>query len=278
MTRTFSVLYLEDAVPIVGRSPAMRTVNQAVLRAAGRREAVLIQGERGSGREQVARGIHRASDRRRGPFVMLDCSALPDTLLEMELFGIARETKPAREGLVEGASGGTLFLKEIGGLGIDLQGKLLHLVRDSEMRRVGDSQTIRTDIRLVVATASDLSLRVRADRFLPDLYDRLRAVPIDLPPLRDRKEDIPLLADHFIRKFNALSNKTVSDASREALERLRGHDWPGNVRELRNALERAFLATEAPAIRVEDLPPPLRRNAGSSEAPPVDALAARRNV
>jgi DNA-binding NtrC family response regulator len=155
---------------------------------------------------------------------------------------------------VEWASGGTLFLKELGGVGHDFQARLLRVLKDSEMSRVGDACAIRTDVRVLAATASDLSLRVRADHFLPDLYDRLNAVIIDLPPLRERKEDLPLLVDHFVRKFNGHTNKAVDGASPEVLARLRDYDWPGNVRELRSVVQEAVILCATTTLQPEDLP------------------------
>jgi transcriptional regulator with PAS, ATPase and Fis domain len=236
---------------------------------------VLVQGESGTGKELVARAIHRHSERVQGPFVAINCGALPDTLLESELFGYARGAHSTatrdRPGLVEVASGGTLFLDEVGDTSLNLQSKLLRVLEDSETRRLGDNRTIRTDIRILAATNRDLAALVRQERFRADLYYRLNVVTIVVPPLRERKDDIPLLAEHFLRKYNALNHKQVTGIASEVQERLREYDWPGNVRELENVIERAVTLNTKSTVMLEDIPEAIH----SRQSPQTASLSLR---
>lgn len=230
---------------LLGDSSRMREVFGILERVAPTGVTVLIRGETGTGKELVARALHAGSGRRGGPLVVFDCGAVPPNLMESELFGHERgaftgATAP-RAGALEQADGGTLFLDEVGELSPDLQPKLLRVLETREVKRVGGNRTARVDIRLVAATHRDLPAEVRTGRFREDLYFRLAVVSLELPPLRDRPEDIPLLADHFLRTLGAeLGLGPPPPLSPEALARLRTHPWPGNVRELRNVLQAAL--------------------------------------
>jgi len=241
---------------VVGRSRAMREVLERVLRVGPTDATVLITGESGTGKELVARALHVASARNARPFVPVNCAAITDTLLESELYGHARGAftgaTRARRGLFEEADGGTLFIDEIGETSPGFQAKLLRALQDGEIRRVGESTSLRVDVRVVAATNQDLRKAIAEKRFREDLYYRLAVVPIRLPPLRERREDVPLLAAHFLQRFNA---RTSGDKvfTAEAVARLLDHDWPGNVRELENAVEQAAALSPAREIRREDV-------------------------
>ncbi len=228
---------------LVGNSRAMRNVRELIRLVSSRRSTVLITGETGSGKEVVARALHLASPRRRGPLVALNCSAVPDALLEAEFFGHVRGAftgaVQARVGRFEQAHGGTLFLDEIGDLPLDLQAKLLRVLQEREFQRLGSSETVRVDIRVVAATNCDLLDRVEQGKFREDLYYRLHVVPLQLPPLRDRSEDISLLAEYFVEKICRSEGLPVKMLTAEAIERLSAFSWPGNVRQLENAIEMA---------------------------------------
>jgi transcriptional regulator with GAF, ATPase, and Fis domain len=229
---------------LVGESGEIRQVCHVIRLVAGRRATVLITGETGTGKEIAARAIHLAGPRGRNPMVAVNCNALPENLLEAELFGHVRGAFTGavqhRVGRFEQANGGTLFLDEIGDLPVDLQAKLLRVVQEREFQRLGSSETIRVDIRFVAATNQDLAQRVEQGRFREDLYYRLNVVPIHMPPLRDRRVDIPLLATHFVAKICRLEQIPAKSLSPEAIERLTAYDWPGNVRQLENAIEMAL--------------------------------------
>jgi len=233
---------------------------------------VLVTGESGTGKELVARLIHRASPRVDLPFVAVNCGAIPEPLLESELFGHAKGAFTGatadRLGLFEEASGGTLFLDEIGELPQVLQVKLLRALQEGEIRRVGDNAPRRVDVRVVAATSRDLEAEVAAGRFRPDLYYRVNVVRLHLPPLRERREDIPELVHHFIALYSARFKLGVSGISAGAMRALMDYAWPGNVRELENVVERALVLTDGPRIDVEQLPASVR-DAGA--APPVSA-------
>jgi PAS domain S-box-containing protein len=243
---------------IVGKGVAMRGVYRRLEDVARTDTTVLILGESGTGKELVARAIHFNSDRRDRPFVGVSCSALPEGILESELFGHVRGafTGAIRDkaGRFESANGGTLFLDEIGELTSAMQVKLLRVLEQREFQRVGDSRTIRVDIRLIAATNKDLDEEVKERRFRDDLYYRLNVFPIALPPLRERTEDLPMLVHHFIEKFNHQMGRRVRGISGEALDALYMYGWPGNVRELENALEHAFVHSRRVLIQLEDLP------------------------
>jgi len=216
--------------------------------------AVLIHGETGTGKEHVAKAIHEESFRKCGPYVKLSCSAMPSGLLENELFGHERGAFTGAStqtiGRFQHAHTGTLFLDEIGDLPLELQPKLLRVLQEQEFEKLGSNRTIRVDVRIVAATNQNLHEMVRERRFRADLFYRLSVFPIVLPPLRERPEDIPLLAHHFVRKFATRMNKEVSHISEEAMVFLRQYDWPGNIRELQNFLERAVIVSSGPNLEI----------------------------
>jgi two-component system, NtrC family, response regulator AtoC len=243
---------------LVGESPAICQVYAVVEKVADTPSTVLITGESGTGKELVARALHDHSSRRAGPFIKINCAAIPKTLMESELFGYdkgaftgAVGSKPGR---FELAHGGTLFLDEIGEIPVEMQVKLLRVLQESEFERVGGIKTIKVDVRLLTATNRDLAAEVAAGNFRDDLYYRLNVVPIHLPALRERRQDIPLLVDHFIARFNERLKKQITGVDPAAVERLVAHNWPGNIRELENVIERTILFCEGPRIRLQDLP------------------------
>lgn len=242
---------------IVAESPAMRQVLDLVARVAPTDATVLIQGESGTGKELVARALHANSRRRQQPFIALNCGALPEPLLESELFGHARGAftgaVEAKKGLFEEADRGTLFLDEISETSPATQVKLLRVLQDGEIRRVGSNVSIRTDVRIIAATNQNLASLVAAGRFREDLYYRLQVLPIEIPPLRARPEDILPLAEHFVRLYSRRYGRSVSGLSQSARDALLAHDWPGNVRELENAIERAVILTAGDQITARDL-------------------------
>jgi len=244
---------------LVGQSPAIRQIYAVVEKVANTPSTVLISGESGTGKELIARALHENSNRHAGPFIKINCAAIPKTLMESELFGYDKGAFTgavgAKPGRFELAHGGTLFLDEIGEIPIEMQVKLLRVLQESEFERVGGIKTIKVDVRLVTATNRDLLEEIGAGNFREDLFYRLNVVPIQIPPLRERREDIPLLADHFISKFNERLKKQIVAISPEAVEQLVAYNWPGNIRELENLMERTILFCEGPEIRVSDLPP-----------------------
>jgi DNA-binding NtrC family response regulator len=249
---------------LIGRSLVMRDLLQLVETVAATSSTVLITGETGTGKELVARAIHHNSPRRNNRFVAINCSAIPETLLEAELFGHVRGAFTGavgnRQGRFEQAHRGTLFLDEIGTMSPALQAKLLRVLQEREFERVGDSHTVKVDVRVIAATHSDLSKMVAEGTFREDLFYRLNVIPVQLPALRERREDIPLLVQHFIQKLGAESGRAGVTVSQEALRRLMGHTWPGNVRQLENAVERALAFSPGRAqIDVQDLSPELQR-------------------
>ena len=243
---------------IVARSQAMERVMDLVERLADSDSSVLIQGETGTGKELIARSLHSKSARHDRPFLPIDCGALPDQLLESELFGHERGAFTGaytrKPGLLEAAQGGTVFLDEIATLSVDLQVKLLRVLQERDLRRVGGTESIAVDIRLISATNESLEEAIAAGRFRQDLYYRVNVVSVSLPPLRDRREDIPLLANHFIRVLNETGSRRLDGISPEALGLLERYEWPGNVRELQNAIEGAFSLTDSGWITVASLP------------------------
>ena len=256
---------------LVGRSPAMRNLFHLLETVAATSSTILISGETGTGKELAARAIHHSSPRRANRFVALNCSAIPETLLEAELFGHVRGAFTGavgtRQGRLEQANKGTLFLDEVGTMSPALQAKLLRVLQEREFERVGDSHTIRIDVRIIAATHSDLTKMVADGTFREDLYYRLNVIPVQLPPLRDRREDIPLLVQHFLQKLGAeqAPPRTVT-MSQEALRRLMAHAWPGNVRQLENIVERALAFSQGRAqVDVGDLGPELQRVTVESE-------------
>jgi len=247
---------------IVGQSPAMKRVADLIERVGDSDASVLIHGETGTGKELVARAVHGKSRRREGPFVAINCAAVPHSLLESELFGHARgaftDAKATRTGLFVQASGGTLFLDEIGEMPLDVQPKLLRALQERKVRPVGDNREVPFDARIVAATNRDLENEVREKRFREDLYYRVNVVKIEVPPLRARGNDVLSLADHFLAQFAARSGKPALELSERAAERLMAYEWPGNVRELENAIEHAVALARFDRITVEDLPEKLR--------------------
>jgi DNA-binding NtrC family response regulator len=244
---------------LVGDSRAMHKLRDVIRMVGARRCTVLITGETGTGKEVAARALHLAGPRRRNPLVALNCSAVPDALLEAELFGHVRGAftgaVQTRAGRFEQAQGGTLFLDEIGDLPLDLQAKLLRVLQEREFQRLGSTETVRVDIRVVAATNCDLAQMVEQGRFREDLYYRLNVVPLRVPPLRDRPEDIPLLARHFVEKICRSEALSVKILTGEAIERLGEFPWPGNVRQLENAIEMAVaLSGERQVLSAADFP------------------------
>ncbi|HET6923736.1 MAG TPA: sigma-54 dependent transcriptional regulator [Anaeromyxobacteraceae bacterium] len=252
---------LVPGTDLIGAAPAMQRVLELVRKVAPSAASVVIQGESGTGKEVLARAIHSLSPRRDGPFLALNCSAIPPTLIEAELFGYERGAFTGaverRPGDFELASGGTLFLDEVGELPPELQGKFLRVLEERRVRRLGGRAEVEVDVRVLCATQGDLRQAIRAGRFREDLYFRLHVFTVELPALRDRREDIPLLAQHFVDKFNAETGRRVQGVTPAALAFLQGHAWPGNIRELRNVLERAMILVEGDLIGVEQLPPEL---------------------
>ena len=249
---------------IVGRSRAMQDLFQLLQTVAATSSTILITGETGSGKEIVARAIHHASPRRAHRFVAINCSAIPENLLEAELFGHTRGAFTGaigtRQGKLEQAHRGTLFLDEVGTMSMALQMKLLRVLQEREFERVGDSQTIKVDVRVIAATNADLSKMVADGSFREDLFYRLNVIPVRLPALRERKEDIPLLVQHFLQKFGAELNRPTLTVSQSALRCLMTYQWPGNVRQLENAMERAVaLSGGRPQVELSDLPPDIQR-------------------
>ncbi|HPX11507.1 MAG TPA: sigma 54-interacting transcriptional regulator [Syntrophales bacterium] len=257
-----------SAGDLVSRSPLMQRVFEVLPAVAASPSTVLLLGETGTGKELVARTIHSLSPRKKGPFVAVNCGALPDTLLESELFGYkagaftgANRNKPGRFAL---AGGGTLFLDEIGEISPALQVRLLRVLQDRTFEPLGATRSETADVRVIAATNKDLAGQVHLGVFREDLYYRVNVVRIELPPLRRRKEDIPLLLDQFIDRFNRLQGRTVSGISPEALSLLMAHDWPGNIRELENAVERAFILCGDGPIGIAHLPGELTAHGMSS--------------
>jgi two-component system response regulator AtoC len=269
---------------IVGASEPMQAVLRQVAKVAPQKTTVLIHGESGTGKELVARALHERSPRAAMPFVAVNCGAIPGELLETELFGHARgaftDAVRAKKGLATEADGGTLFLDEIGELPLALQVKLLRFLQEEEVRPVGDTRSVKVDVRVVAASARDLEQAVAAGQFREDLYWRLAVVGVRLPALRERPQDLEPLARHFLARFAPLRPEVRGlDFSAEALERLRAHRWPGNVRELMHAVERAVVLAEGPLIREEDLPDAVRteRHPAAGEVlPPGDDLSVKR--
>lgn len=243
---------------VIGRTPQMFQVYKTIARVADTKSTILLYGERGTGKELVARSIHYNSRRSDRPFVTVDCASLVETLMESELFGHVRGAftgaLQAKRGLFEEADGGTLFLDEVGNLSLSTQAKLLRFLQEYEIKRVGGTENIKVDVRVIAATNQFLEPLIKSGNFREDLFDRLNVVPISLPPLREKKEDIPLLIIHFLQKSSEENRKQISYISPEALDILTQYSWPGNVRELRHTIERAVVLSTQPIILPEDLP------------------------
>jgi len=243
---------------IVSKNENMQKIFDVIKKVSHYKSTVLITGESGTGKELVARALHYNSDRSPNPFVAVNCGAIPENLLESELFGHAKgaftDAIRTKKGLFEEADGGTLFLDEIGELPGQLQVKLLRVLQEGEIRRIGESKPIQIDVRIVAATVKDLQKEVNEGRFREDLFYRLNVLPLHIPPLRERKEDIPLLIQHFIGKYNQAMNKNVVSVDHRAMETLMNYKWYGNVRELENTIERAIVLSEKNHIEPESLP------------------------
>ncbi len=243
---------------IVSKNEKMLNIFEVIKKVAPYKSTILITGESGTGKELIARALHYSSDRSQRPFIPVNCGAIPENLLESELFGHVKgaftDAIRTKKGLFEEADGGTLFLDEIGELPTQLQVKLLRVLQDGEIRRVGESKSIQIDVRIISATAKDLTKEVNEGRFREDLFYRLNVLPIYIPPLRERKEDIPLLVPHFINKYSQSMNKPVVGITSKALDALMDYKWYGNVRELENTIERAIVLTDRENIELENLP------------------------
>lgn len=243
---------------IIGRSEAMQEVFEMIKAVTDTNATVLITGETGTGKELVARAIHSNSSQRYGPFVATSCGALPETLLESELFGYEKGAftgaDRTKKGRFELAHGGTLFLDEVGDISIKTQIKLLRALQEKSFSRLGGTEPIKVDLRLVSATNRDLVAAIEDGSFRSDLYYRLNVVTIQLPPLRERKDDVPLLAAHFINKYNVEFNKKFDRVNRKAMDFLMDYHWPGNVRELENVIERAIVIAQGPEVKIDHLP------------------------
>jgi DNA-binding NtrC family response regulator len=254
--------------PIVGQSLAMRRLMTLIEQVAPSSASVIIAGESGTGKELVARTIHDLSPRREGPYVAINCAAMPETLMESELFGHERGAFTGadrrREGCFELANGGTLLLDEIGEMRAELQAKLLRVLEEQKLRRLGGSAEIAVDVRVLAATNRNLEAAIREGRFREDLYYRLNVFSIELSPLCERPDDIPGLVEHFLLELKPPEGKTVRGVDSECLEALKNYRWPGNVRQLRNVLERALIVTQGPHISIADLAPELKRAGGTN--------------
>ena len=259
---------------VIGASAAMREVARTTRRVAPSRACVLIVGETGTGKELIARAVHDLSQRKSGPYIRVNCGALTESLLESELFGHVKGSFTSahenRTGRFEAAHAGSIFLDEINSTSPKLQVKLLRVLQEGEFERVGDTKTIKVDTRFIAATNRDLLEEIGAGRFREDLYYRLNVVPIYLPPLRERREDVAPLVNYFLRRYSEQNRREVRSIHREAMRLLTEHDWPGNVRELQNYIERAVVLGEGSELTADHLPPQLR-----GEAPPRPLRALR---
>jgi two-component system, NtrC family, nitrogen regulation response regulator NtrX len=253
---------LHPHTEIIGTSEAMRVLREQIATAAPSSGRVLVHGENGSGKELVARAVHTLSARREGPFVEVNCAAIPEELIESELFGHEKGSFTGavarRRGKFEGADGGTLFLDEIGDMSVKTQAKVLRALEEQSFERVGGRDVVKVDVRVIAASNRDLQSLIALGQFREDLFYRLNVIPIEVPPLRGRKDDIPLLVDHFITVFCAENGKRAKTLDGEALAYFLAYDWPGNVRELRNMVERLVIMTAGDVITPDDLPAPLR--------------------
>jgi two-component system response regulator AtoC len=269
-------------VELVGNSSAIQEVLDLIDKICNSRATtVLLEGDSGTGKNVVAKAIHYGSPRAERPFINITCSALTETLLESELFGHERgaftDAKTQKKGLLEVADGGTVFLDEIGEMGVAMQVKLLRFLEEKTFKRVGGTRDILVDVRIIAATNRNLEEAVRLSQFREDLYYRLKVIPIRLPSLREHREDVPLLIQHFLQHFNQEFHKNTTEVSPEAMERLVAYDWPGNVRELRNAVERIMILESTERIELGDLPSTIvqKRAAGGGAGPSSEAGMAR---
>jgi len=257
-----------EILNLIVESPNMKGVLVLIEKVAPTDSNILIEGETGVGKEVVAKHIHRRSKRSEQPFVVVHCAALPDTLIESELFGYEKgaftDATDSKYGLLEIADKGTIFLDEIGDLNANLQAKILRVVETKKFRHLGSSKEIQVDVRIISATNKDLAEEVKVHRFRDDLFYRLAVMRIKVPPLRERKEEIPQLVEYFLEKC-AISGKRKKDISTGALDLLRKYDWPGNIRELRNVVEQAIILSEKEEIEIEDLPLPVQKSVSTEQ-------------
>jgi len=255
-----------DFSGVLGTSPRIREIFSLLELVAPSEATVLLLGETGTGKELVAQAIHRNSPRASGPFVVVNCAALPETLLESELFGHERGAFTGAANRKDGrfvlAHHGTLFLDEVGELSLPLQAKLLRVLQAREFEPLGSTRTVKVDVRIITATNRDLERMVREGRFRDDLYYRLNVFPVVLPPLRQRQEDLPALADFFLKKFSEKNRREGISLAPEVLEAFRCYAWPGNIRELENVMERAVIVCQGNLITLENLPPALQQRSG----------------
>ncbi len=256
---------------VIGNSPAMRQLITKVQQVASSTATILITGESGTGKEVFANAIHALSPRTDKPMIKVNCGAFPDTLLESELFGYERgaftDAKVSKPGRFELADGGTLFLDEIGEMPKPLQVKLLRVLQDGNFERLGGTKSLSVDVRLIAATNKNLVAEIKAGNFRDDLFYRLNVITLELPPLRGRKEDIPLLVDCFLKKYSDKAKKPIQGISRHALEALAAYHWPGNIRELENAIEQAVVLTQTDSIEQMDLPASIHKSVKDSTYP-----------
>jgi two-component system, NtrC family, response regulator PilR len=262
---------------IIGQSPKMRAIFDLIQTVAPQTSRVLITGESGTGKELVARAIHENSLRAQAPFITINCGAFPETLLESELFGYMKGAftgaNENRQGLFQAAHGGTLFMDEIGNMSLTMQVKLYRVLQEGKVRPIGSTEESDVDVRIIAATNKDFEKEIAEGRFREDLYYRLSVIPIQLPPLRERREDIPLLARHFLETFRKVMEKPVESISPEAMRRLESYDWPGNVRELENTMERAVALETSGEVSLRVLPDRIAGYSGSTAlAGPANAL------
>ena len=254
-------LQLDSFESLIGRSKAMQEVYQLIQSIRASTASVLIEGESGTGKEMIAQAIHRTSQRAKQAFLVVNCAAIPEGLLESELFGHCKGSFTGaiqdKKGLFEEANGGTLFLDEIGEVSTAFQVKLLRVLQNGEFKRVGESENRYTDVRIIAATNKDLKKLIQQNKFREDLYYRLHVIGIHLPPLRERQEDIPLLAQHFLNKYNQKLGRHVREISIDALQILQNYGWVGNVRELENVIERCIVLGDGQVIKAKDLPAPI---------------------
>lgn len=263
---------------MVGRDPKMLDVYEMISTISQSEGTVLIQGESGTGKELVARAIHNRSDRRRFPFVVINCAAIPPTLMESEVFGHVKGAftgaTSTRSGKLEIANRGTVFLDDIDSLDVNMQAKLLRVIQEKELERLGDSKVVRLDVRFLASSNKVVEELVEQERFREDLYYRLNVLPIHLPPLKERKSDIPLLVDHFLGRLSRKTGKPPKKMTERAVQVLMSYDWPGNVRELQNLVERMITVTAGPVIDLEDLDPAFQKRAISEGMSLKEAVAA----
>jgi two-component system response regulator AtoC len=268
---------------IVAKSESMREVFDTIQKVADYKTTVLITGESGTGKELIARAIHFNGARKHKQIVAVNCGGLPENLLESELFGHVKgaftDAASDKKGIFQEASGGTFFLDEIAELPLSLQVKLLRVLQDEMVRPVGSTQSVKVDVRIIAATAQDLAETVKQGTFRDDLFYRINVLSIHVPPLRDRKEDIPLLANHFIEKFKKRLNKEIKGIRPEALKALMDYPWPGNVRELENVIERTMVLTERLEIHLDELPEEIRSSpAAARDHWPADSISLKANT